>query len=148
MERENARAERMAAALSRWLEKGTGSQTDSSPHKAGSSTQFGIQGKTRHRPRQSPSKTRRRQETPPRIRKTTKGYGSNEIHQSPVSTKNSRKTGQQKVRQPDTPRLVLSLFRRYSPLVRSDSRGQESSSARRMVQGKKAPNAITAKGSG
>ena len=134
MERENARAEGMVAALGCWLEEGTRGQTNSLPYKARSSSPSGIQSKTGDCARQSSSKKRRGKETSSCFGEATEGFGSNEIHQKPLSPKNSRKTCQQKIRQSDSPRFVLLVFRRYSPLVRSYPRGQESSRARRIAQ--------------
>jgi hypothetical protein len=135
MERENARAEGMVAALGCWLEKRTRGQTDSLSYKARSCTSSGVQSKTRDRARQSSSKKRWRKETSSCFGEATESFGSNEIHQKPLSPKNSRKTCQQKIRQSDDPRFVLLVFRRHSPLVRSDPRGQESSRASRLAQG-------------
>src|SRR5205807_5809641 len=92
MERENARAERMAPALCYWLEKGTRRQTDSLPHKARSSTSSGVQSKTGDCARQSSSKKRRGKETPSCFGEATEGFGCNEIHQKPLSPKNSGET--------------------------------------------------------
>src|SRR5712691_4461337 len=125
----------MVAALGCWLEKGTRGQTDSLSYKARSCTSSGVQSQTRDRARQSSSKKRWRKETSSCFGEATESFGSNEIHQKPLSPKNSRKTCQQKIRQSDNPRFVLLVFRRHSPLVRSDPRGQESSRARRIAQG-------------
>ena len=133
VEGKDARTKGMAAALSCGLEKGTCCQTDSVPYETRSSAESGIQGETGNRARQSSCKKRRRQETPSHLRKTTKGNGCLKIYQKPLPPKNSRKTCQQKIRQSDTPRFVLPVFRRHSPLVRGNSRRQESSCARGMV---------------
>lgn len=130
MERKNARAERMAAALSGWLEKRTRSQTDSLPYKTRSGTASGIQSETGNRARASPGQKRRSQETPSCLRETTKGNGCLEIHQKPFSSNDSRKACEQKICQHDDPRLLLFVFRWDSPLVRGDSCRQESPCAR------------------
>src|SRR6266849_10007406 len=124
---ENARAQGVAAALSSWLEKGTRSQTDRIPYKARSGAESGIQSETRNRARPSPSQKRRCQETSSHLWKTTKGNGCLEIHQKPLSTKNSGETCQQKIRQPYSPTLVLPVFGWNPPLVRSNTRRQKSS---------------------
>jgi hypothetical protein len=134
MERENTRAQGMAAALSSRLEKGTCSQTDRIPHKTRSGTESGIQSETGNRPSPSPSQKRRSQETSSHLRKTTEGNGRFEIHQKPLSSKNSGKTRQQKIRQPDSPTLVLLVFRRHPSLVRSNTCRQESSRSSRLAQ--------------
>src|SRR5713101_7726909 len=94
MERENARAEGMAASLGCWLEKRTCRQTDSLPYQARSSTALGIQSETGNRSRQSTSKERRRQKTPSCFGEATESFGGNEIHQKSLSPENSGETCQ------------------------------------------------------
>src|SRR2546428_5121231 len=91
MERENARAEGMVAALGCWLEEGTRGQTNSLPYKARSSAPSGIQSKTGDCARQSSSKKRRGAETPSRFGGATGRFPSYRNLHNPLPPQNSRK---------------------------------------------------------
>src|SRR2546426_11558588 len=110
MERENARAEGMVAALGCWLEEGTRGQTNSLPYKARSSAPSGIQSKTGDCARQSSSKKRRGKENSSCFGEAREGFGRKEIHQKRLSPKKSRKKGQQKKSQSESPRVGLLVF--------------------------------------
>src|SRR2546428_11491531 len=96
MERENARAEGMVAALGCWLEEGTRGQTNSLPYKARSSAPSGIQSKTGDCARQSSSKKRRGKENPSRFGEGAEGFWRKKINQKPLPPKNSKKRCQKK----------------------------------------------------
>src|SRR2546422_10201529 len=97
MERENARAEGMVAALGCWLEEGTRGQTNSLPYKARSSSPSGIQSKTGDCARQSSSKKRRGKRTSFFFGEEAEGLGRSESPHNTLPPKICIKKCQQKI---------------------------------------------------